>query len=92
MDKKIVYSGIQPTGCLTLGNYIGAVSNWLKLQDEYNSLFAIADLHALTVRQEPAEFRKRALSFFAQYLAMGLDSEKSILYFQSHVPQHTWLN
>lgn len=95
MDKKkIVYSGIQPTGCLTLGNYIGAVSNWLKLQDDYLCLYSIADLHALTVRQKPAEFRKTALSFFAQYLAMGLDPKKSILYFQSHLPQHaelTWI-
>lgn len=92
--KKIVYSGIQPTGCLTLGNYIGAVSNWLKMQDEYFCLYSIADLHALTIRQVPSEFRKRALSFFAQYLAMGLDPEKNILYFQSHVPQHaelTWI-
>lgn len=95
MDKKkVAYSGIQPTGCLTLGNYIGAVSNWLKLQDEYNCIYSIADLHALTIRQHPAEFRKTALSFFAQYLAMGLDANKSILYFQSHVPQHaelTWV-
>lgn len=92
--KKIVYSGIQPTGCLTLGNYIGAVSNWLKLQDDYTCLYSIADLHALTIRQKPADFRKTALSFFAQYLAMGLDPAKSILYFQSHVPQHaelTWI-
>ncbi|MDD4316119.1 MAG: tryptophan--tRNA ligase [Clostridia bacterium] len=95
MDKKkVVYSGIQPTGCLTLGNYIGAVSNWLTMQDEYDCLFSIADLHALTVRQVPADFRKTALRFFAQYLAMGLDPKKSILYFQSHVPQHaelTWI-
>lgn len=92
--KKVVYSGIQPTGCLTLGNYIGAVSNWLKLQDDYSCIYSIVDLHALTIRQVPAEFRKRALSFFGQYLAMGLDPEKSILYFQSHVPQHaelTWI-
>ncbi len=92
--KKVVYSGIQPTGCLTLGNYIGAVNNWLKLQDDYNCIYSIADLHALTVRQQPALFRKTAWSFFAQYLAMGLDPDKSILYFQSHVPQHaelTWV-
>ncbi|MFA6866217.1 MAG: tryptophan--tRNA ligase [Clostridia bacterium] len=92
-DKKVVYSAVQPTGCITLGNYIGAIRNWLKLED-YLSIFAIADLHALTVRQVPAEFRKRALSFFAQYLACGLDPNKSIIYFQSHVPQHaelTWI-
>lgn len=92
--KKVVYSGIQPTGCLTLGNYIGAVSNWLKLQEDYFCLYSIADLHALTIRQDPALFRKTAWSFFAQYLAMGLDPEKNVLYFQSHVPQHaelTWV-
>ena len=93
-DKKIVYSAVQPTGCITLGNYIGAISNWIKLAEEYDGIFAIADLHALTVRQNPAEYRQRALGFFAQYLACGLDPEKSIMYFQSHVPQHaelTWI-
>ena len=93
MDKKIIYSGIQPTGCITLGNYIGAIGNWLKLQDDenYQCLYSIADLHALTVRQNPAEFRARTLSFFAQYLACGLSPEKNIMYFQSHVPAHTEL-
>ncbi len=96
MDKKIIYSGIQPTGLVTLGNYIGALSNWLKLQnnEEYQCIFSIADLHSLTVRQVPAEFRNRALSFFAQYLACGLDPEKNIMYFQSHVHEHaelTWI-
>lgn len=93
-DRKIVYSAVQPTGCITLGNYIGAIGNWLKLAEEYDSIFAIADLHALTVRQVPAEYRQRAISFFAQYLACGLDPQKSIMYFQSHVPQHaelTWI-
>lgn len=93
-DKKIVYSAVQPTGCITLGNYIGAISNWIKLSEEYDSIFAIADLHALTVRQVPAEYRQRVLSFFAQYLACGLDPEKCIMYFQSHVPEHaelTWI-
>lgn len=96
MDKKIIYSGIQPTGCITLGNYIGAIGNWLKLQDDdnYQCIYSIADLHALTVRQNPAEFRARTLSFFAQYLACGLSPEKNIMYFQSHVPAHaelTWI-
>lgn len=93
-DKKVVYSATQPTGCITLGNYIGAIKNWLKLNEEYFTIFAIADLHALTIRQVPADFRKTALSFFAQYLALGLSPEKNILYFQSHVPQHaelTWI-
>ena len=96
MDKKIIYSGIQPTGLVTLCNYIGALSNWLKLQDndEYQCIFSIADLHSLTVRQVPSEFRNRALSFFAQYLACGLDPQKNIMYFQSHVHEHaelTWI-
>ena len=90
-EKKIIYSGIQPTGIITVGNYIGAISNWLKMQDDYRCIYGIADLHALTVRQDPAEFRKRALGFFAQYLACGLDPEKSIIYFQSHVPAHAEL-
>ena len=89
--KKIVYSGIQPTGIITIGNYIGAINNWLGMQDEYDCIFGIADLHALTVRQVPAEYRARATSFFAQYLACGLDPEKSILYFQSHVAEHSEL-
>jgi tryptophanyl-tRNA synthetase len=93
MEKKpVIYSGIQPTGIITIGNYIGALSNWLKLQDDYFCVYGIADLHALTVRQVPAEFRQRAISFFAQYLACGLDPQKSILYFQSHVPAHSELS
>lgn len=93
MDKKVIYSGIQPTGCLTLGNYIGAVSNWLKLQEDDNNqcIFSVVDLHALTLRQVPAEYRARNLSFFAQYLAMGVDPKKSIIYFQSHVHEHAEL-
>ena len=96
MEKKTIYSGIQPTGCITLGNYIGAINNWLSLQEDenYECIYSIVDLHALTVRQVPAEFRARALSFFAQYLACGLSPEKNIMYFQSHVPAHaelTWI-
>lgn len=93
MDKKVIYSGIQPTGCLTLGNYIGAVSNWLKLQEDDNNqcIFSVVDLHALTLRQVPAEYRARNLSFFAQYLALGVDPKKSIIYFQSHVHEHAEL-
>ena len=89
--KKVVLSGIQPTGTITLGNYVGAVSNWGKMQDDYDSLFFIADLHALTVRREPAELRQMCMSFFAQLLACGIDPEKSVLYFQSHVPAHSEL-
>lgn len=93
-NKKVLYSAIQASGNMTIGNYIGAVQNWVRMQEEYDSIFCIADLHSLTVRQEPSEFRQRALSFFAQYLALGLDPEKSILYLQSHVPEHaelTWI-
>lgn len=89
--KKILLSGIQPTGTITLGNYLGAVQNWQKMQSDFNSIFFIADLHALTVRREPSEFRQTALSFFAQFLACGLDPEKAIMYFQSHVHEHTEL-
>ena len=96
MEKKIIYSGIQPTGLVTLGNYIGALQNWLKFQDDenYQCIYSIADLHSLTVRQVPAAFRNRAVSFFAQYLACGLDPQKNIMYFQSHVHEHaelTWI-
>ncbi len=90
-NKKTVLSGIQPTGTITLGNYLGAVQNWQRMQEDFNSVFFIADLHALTVRREPAEFRQTSLDFFAQYLACGLDPEKCILYFQSHVRQHAEL-
>lgn len=91
--KKIIYSGTQPTGCITLGNYVGAISNWLDLQknDEFQCIYSIVDMHSLTVRQVPQELRKRTLSFFAQYLACGLDPEKNIMYIQSHVPEHAEL-
>lgn len=89
--KKIILSGIQPTGTITLGNYLGAVKNWQSMQSEFNSIFFIADMHALTVRREPAEFRQTALSFFAQLLACGLDPNQSVMYFQSHVRQHAEL-
>lgn len=90
-DQKVLVSGIQPTGIMTIGNYIGAVKNWLEMPEDYLSIYFIADLHALTVKQVPAEFRNRAMSFFAQYLAAGLDPKKSIIYFQSHVPEHAQL-
>jgi len=89
--KKVLLSGIQPTGTITLGNYLGAVQNWQKMQADFNSIFFIADLHALTVRRDPSEFKQTALSFFAQFLACGLDPEKAIMYFQSHVHEHAEL-
>ncbi|MBQ4110868.1 MAG: tryptophan--tRNA ligase [Clostridia bacterium] len=91
-DKKIIFSGVQPSGVLTIGNYLGAVKNWVELQEEYNCLFSIVDLHAITVQQEPAKLRQRCMEFLALYLACGLDPEKCLLFFQSHVPQHAELS
>ena len=90
-DKKIVYSGIQPSGSLTIGNYIGALKNFIGLQDEYNCLYCIVDMHAITVAQEPKNLRKNTLDVLALYLAAGLDPKKSIIYIQSHVPAHAEL-
>lgn len=90
-QKKIIYSGMQPTGQLTLGNYLGALKNWLKLQDEYNCLFSVVDLHSLTVRQKPADLRKNARNLLMTYIAAGVDPEKSIVYYQSQVSGHSEL-
>jgi len=90
-EKKILYSGMQATGNITLGNYLGALRNWMNLNEEYECFFGVMDLHSLTVRQEPAEFRKRARDLFALYIAAGLDPEKNCIYFQSHVPTHAEL-
>lgn len=91
-EKKILYSGMQATGKLTLGNYMGALKNWMTLDEEYECFFGVMDLHSLTVRQEPAEFRKRARDLFALYVAAGLDPEKNCIYFQSHVSSHAELS
>ncbi len=90
-NKKIMLSGIQPSGNLCIGNYIGALKNWVHLQEDYNSIFLVVDMHALTVRQIPAELRKRCLSFVAQYIACGIDPKKNTIVIQSHVPQHAEL-
>ena len=90
--KKRIFSGIQPSGDLTLGSYMGAIKNWVALQDEYDCVYCIVDMHAITVRQVPADLRRRALDQLAQYVACGLDPEKSILFIQSHVPQHAELS
>jgi len=90
-DKKILYSGMQATGNLTLGNYLGALKNWNSLNEEYECLFGVMDLHSLTVRQNSAEFRKKARSLYALYVASGLDPEKNCIYFQSHVSAHAEL-
>lgn len=89
--KKTILSGSTVTGDLTLGNYIGAINNWAKLQDEYECFYFLADLHALTVYQDPAVLRERTYSFFAQYLALGLDPTKNVIFVQSHVPEHSQL-
>ncbi len=91
MEKKIIFSGVQPSGGLTIGNYIGAIRNWVKLQDEYDCCFSIVDLHAITVPQVPKDLRKRTLDVLAIYLAAGIDPEKSNIFIQSHVPEHTQL-
>ncbi len=90
-NGKIVYSAVQPSGNLTIGNYVGAVRNWVEMQSEYECFYAIADLHAVTVRQEPAELRRRTLELAALYIACGLDPEKCTLYVQSGVPAHAEL-
>ena len=89
--KKTVFSGIQPSGGITLGNYLGALKNWIALQDEYNCLYSLVDMHAITVRQDPATLRKNTMDAYALLLACGLDIEKSIFFIQSHVNQHAEL-
>ena len=91
-DKKLIFSGIQPTGTFTLGNYIGAVRNWGPLQDEYDCIYCVVDMHAITVRQEPAKLRQNTLNSYALLMACGIDVEKSILFIQSHVKTHAELN
>ena len=92
--RQRILSGIQPSGTPTLGNYIGAMRNWKLLEDEYDCLYMIADLHTITVRQEPAKLRQQSIQLLALLLAIGLDPEKNVLFFQSHVTQHaqmSWL-
>lgn len=89
--KKVMLSGIQPSGELTLGSYLGAIRNWAELADQFDCYYFMADLHTLTARQVPAELRKRTLNQLAQYIACGLDPEKNTLFIQSHVRQHTEL-
>lgn len=90
-QKKVIFSAIQPSGTITLGNYLGALKNWIALQDEYNCIYALADLHTITVRQEPAKFRRNTLEAYALLLACGVDPEKSPFFIQSHVPTHAQL-
>ena len=92
--KKIMMSGIQPSGILTIGNYLGAIRNWKKLQQDFDCVYMLADLHTLTVRQDPAALRKNTMELTALYLACGLDPAQSAVFLQSHVPAHaelTWV-
>lgn len=92
--RKVIFSGIKPSGDLTLGNYLGAIKNWVKLQEEYECYFCVVDLHAITVQQKPAELRKRTLEILAIYMAAGIKTEENTMFIQSHVPAHSecsWL-
>ena len=90
-EKKRIFSGVQPSGTITLGNYIGAIKNWVDLQNDYECIFAMMDMHTITVRQTPAELRKRTLELMALYIACGIDPEKSTLFIQSHNSAHAEL-
>ncbi len=89
--KKRIFSGVQPSGNITLGNYLGAIKNWVDLQDKYECIYAMMDLHTITVRQTPAELRKRTLELLALYIAAGIDPEKCIMFVQSHNSAHAEL-
>lgn len=88
---KRIFSGVQPSGNLHIGNYLGAIKNWVKLQNDYESIFCIVDLHAITIPQNPEELRKKTIEVAKIYLAVGIDPEKSTIFVQSHVPEHTEL-
>ena len=91
-DKKVLFSAMQATGNLTLGNYLGALKNWVNLCDEYECFYSVANLHSITVRQDPAEFRKKNRGILTLFLAAGLDPEKNCIYYQSHVSAHAELS
>ncbi len=90
-NKKVMLSGVQPSGDLHIGNYLGPICHWPEMIDEFDCYFFMADLHTITVRQEPAQLRRRVLTQLAQYIACGLDPEKCVLFIQSHVPAHSQL-
>lgn len=90
-NKKMIFSGVQPTGCITLGNYIGALKNWVLLQHDYQCIYSVVDMHSITVRQNPDELRERCRQFLALYIAAGIDPKESILFYQSHVAGHAEL-
>ena len=87
-DKKVLFSGMQATGSLTLGNYLGALKNWLTLSEEFECFYSVVDLHSITIRQDPAEFRKKARNLLMLYIAAGLDPQKNCIFYQSHVSAH----
>lgn len=94
MDKKTVFSAVQPSGIPTIGNYVGSIKNWVNMQDEYNCIYSLADLHTLTVKQVPSELRQRSYELLALYLACGINPDKSVVFAQSHVAGHaelTWI-
>ncbi len=91
-QKKVIYSGMQPSGYPSLGNYLGALKNWKNLKEEFDCIFSIVDMHAITVRQDPAALRKRARDLLTLFIAIGLEPEKNIIYYQSHVAAHAELN
>jgi tryptophanyl-tRNA synthetase len=88
IEKEIIFSGMQPTAMPHLGNYLGAIKNWVKLYEQYNCLFCVVDMHSITIKQEPAVLRKNCRDLLMLYIACGLDPEKNIIYYQSHVPAH----
>ncbi|NLI90328.1 MAG: tryptophan--tRNA ligase [Epulopiscium sp.] len=89
--KKVIFSGMQPSGHVTLGNYLGALKNWTDLQEDYNCLFCVVDMHSITVRQDPPTLRRLSREFLMQYIAAGINPEENIMYYQSHVPEHAEL-
>lgn len=91
-DTKILFSGMQATNTLTIGNYLGALKNWVALSDEYECFYSVVDLHSITVRQDPAELRRRARALLTLYIAAGLDPKKNCIYYQSHVSAHAELS
>lgn len=92
IKRKKIFSGVQPSGVLTIGNYLGAIKNWVSLQQDYDCIYCVVDMHAITVRQNPADLRRRTLEGLALYIACGIDPDKSIMFVQSHVPAHAELS
>ena len=90
-EKKIIFSGVQPSGIVTIGNYLGSIRNWVDIQQDYRCIYCVVDMHAITVRQTPADLRRRTYELAALYMASGIDPEKSVIFVQSQVPAHAQL-